>query len=268
MSTGSVLQGVVMAEVQVPQRRRLIDLYTTGREVTMTDDGDGDPIVVYLSKLNDLEQKKCVEKSASARAKLLLMQKDRTDPGRDMYKEQLEAFEIADDTESLIRLIAAPQMAEIEQSIESRVAHEDIWTKNGLLDALREAWEGGLEDEFLKDMEHPDAKRVHGELLKFAQQVEEEVQAAYEDIAHSLRQRPHDDLMDEAVDRLLEVEGNARWIEEYVRWRLFYAVRDPENHRVKYFESRDEVDLLDSRVVDYLNELYEAMSVGGLEGKD
>jgi hypothetical protein len=256
-----------MAEVKVPQRRRLIDLYTTGREVTIADDSDGDPIVIYLAKLNDLEQKKCVEKSASARAKLLLVQRNHADPGRDMYREQLEAFEVSD-TESLIKMIVAPKMAEVEQSIESRIAHDaDTWAKNGLLDALREAWTGGLEDEFLKDPEHEDAKRVHSELLKFAQEVEEEVEAAYEDMAHALRDRPYEELLEDAVDRLLEVESNARWIEEYVRWRLFYAVRDPQDHRSKYFESREEVDLLDSRVVEYLNEMYESVNVAGLEGK-
>lgn len=257
-----------MAEVKVPKKRRLTDLYAKGKYVTLNDDsGEMTPVRVWLSKITDLESKTAIEKSSTARVRHLLMQKDYDHEGRALYIEQLNQLDGLD-KRTLTNIIIAPKMEEQVQSIEARIAAEDEWANDGYLESLREAWNDGLLEAYEKDPEDSDAKRVFDELYRFAEQVEEEAQAVKKDMLESYSDRPFEALMNLAVDRLIDIDGTTVWMDEFNRWRVFYAVKDEDNHRERYFESRDEVDLLDSNIFNRLVDEYDNLVVPTQEGKD
>ena len=257
-----------MAEVNVPKKRRLTDLYQKGKYATLNDDSDeAEGIQVYIAKINDLDQKKAVEKSGAARAKHLIMMHDKSDPGRAYYVEQLNAFD-ADDPDNLISLIIQPKLAEAEMSAEAEIASMEEWSENGYLESLQESWNGGLAETFEVNPEDEDAARVYKELLRFAERVEAEVQSSRKDLVESYAHRSYEELLNLAVDRLIDIDASTAWLDEFNRWRIFYSVRDPENHKERYFESREEVDQLDSEIISELINHYDALTVSAQEGKD
>lgn len=253
--------------VVVPAKRRLTDLYTLGKTIVINDDQDDDPIEVYISKVTDLESKTCVEKSAAARAKYVLMVNDKTSPERDIFIDQLEANDLSD-KDSLIEIVIATKIQESEQSHESRIASEDPWAENNLLISLRQAWVDGLEDRYAEDPEDVDAKRVYDELLKFAREVQEAVEDDRENFKMAFEARPYVDILDEAIDQLIEMEGNGVWVDQFQRWRTFYSVKEVGNKHQRYFESKDEVDRLDNRILRRLIDEYDSLAVSAMEGKD
>lgn len=256
-----------MAEINVPVKRRLTDLYQAGKEVTIGDGDDENTVTVYIAKINDLDHKHAFEKSSAARAKHLVMLHDKNDPGRAFYAEQLTMFE-ATSADNLINLIIQPKMAEAELSIEARLAAEDQWTENNYLESLRESWSTKLEDVFLLDPEDEDASRVHKELMRFAQSVEDDLQAERKELVETYQGRPYAELLELAIDRLIDIDSSTAWVDAYNRWRVFYSVRDPDNHKERYFVSRDEVDELDQVVLNQLIDHYESIAVPVAEGKD
>ena len=257
-----------MADIKVPNKRRLTDLYTFGKEVTINDDSGEDPVTVYLAKITELEQRQAIEKSSAARAKFLKIERDKNDPQRYFYVDQLETITDITSEQALAEIAAAGDLMEVHQSIEARLEEEEEWTKNGYLQSLRDAWIDGAEEDYLKDQEDEDAKRIYTELNRFAEQVEDEFESAKVDVLSDYMNRGIQELLDICVDKLIEIEGSTSWVEEFNRWRLFFAVRDPDNHKERYFESREELDYLSGEVVKTLVDHYESMSVAGTEGKD
>lgn len=260
---------------KVPKKRRLTDLYKVGKTVKFNDDGDdSEAVEVYLAKVNDLEQKKCVERASAERAKFLLLERDKNHPDRAQYLDQLDSLGFLKEKDALIGIIIGQKMSEEEASIEARLAHdEESWGKNNLLDSLREAWDGGMSEEIRKEGEggdeaSADAKRIYEELKRFDAEVQAEVDEIRENMMDAYRQRPQEELITLATDRLIEIEGSNAWVEEFMRWRLFYGVRDPENHSERYFENRQELDDLEPKIFKRLRDEYESMVIGGAEGKD
>lgn len=256
------------SSVKVPAKRRLTDLYHRGKTVRINDDSDNDPIEIYLSKVNDLENKRCIEKASASRAKFLVLQNDKGNPERDLYLDQLNALGL-DNVDSLVGIVSAPKMAEEEASIQSRIEHdEDTWGKDNLLESLREAWRDGAEEDFRSDEPSKDSKRIHDQLEKFDKEVAEEIEVVRQEVEDAYRLQPMSELLEEAVDRLLEIEGSNSWMSEYYAWRLFYAVRETDDHDARYFETREEIDTLDSKILERLIAEYKELEISGVEGKD
>lgn len=258
-----------MADITVPKkRRRLSELYQSGKLVVINDETDGDPAVVWIKKLSDLEQRKCLDKSAHIRTQYLLMERKKDHAGRDKFVEQLIAYSL-DAEESLIGFIVGGKLLEVQQSHESRISEEEEWSKDNYLESLRTLWQDeGLEKKYELNPEDEDAKRVYEELKRFSDQVEEAVAAERDDMIESMRGRPYEDLLSDAVDQLIQTESNVKWIEEFHKWRLFFCVKDPEDHRVPYFEDVEEIEYLPTDVIVRLQDEVEAINVTGLEGKD
>lgn len=258
----------VRDDVRVPRnRRRLTDLYQRGKTLNLNDDSDEDPIEIYISKLNDLEQKQALEKAGGNRARHLAMLHNKNDEGRNFYVEQLTAFE-ATSPESLISLIIQPKFLEEEASVEKRIAAEDEWTQNGYLESLNEAWLSGMEEQYKKDPEDPDAKRIFDELKRYTEQVEEELQSIRSDMIKSYENRPYEELLEKAVDHLIEIDSSTVWLDSYNRWLVFFATREVEDHTVRYFESKEEVDRLDKKILDTILDHLNQITVEISEGKD
>lgn len=236
----------------VPRERRLTDLYRRGKEVTVGDDEGA--IKVYISKISQLENKKAVEKAQAARVRhLRLLHAPKDDPGRAPYEDQLYAFGL-DNIEDLILLANTEKIQEETLAILSRLSQEEgsEWAKDGYLESLREAWNGGMQEAFQVDPENEEAAEIANELLRFEQEVEEEVELVRRQIIEAQSSRPTQELIYEATNRVIEAESNSIWAEEFNRWRLFYAVRYNDNRDERYFLNRQEIDALDDEIYEIL----------------
>ena len=53
------------------KRRRLADLYVRGKEVELND-GSGEPVVVWLHKLNGVDRESCLRRANAAKARFMI----------------------------------------------------------------------------------------------------------------------------------------------------------------------------------------------------
>jgi hypothetical protein len=253
-------------------RRRLTDLYIRGQEVSLEDDAVDEndapepPIVVWVSKISPLENKEAADRAASARATILAAKYfEDTHEDRIVYLDQLSSI---DGREDMINFLIAPKMQEIELSHEAELASEGKWSKDNYYESLREAWAGGLAEKYDEDPKDVDAKKVHAELTKFVNEVEKRVDADRIDMQGEWDIKSDEELRHAVVDRLIESESDYAWLAEFRKWQLFYSVREPNNHKQKYFVAKEEVDSLDPRILHQLVDTFLQLSVDPLEGKD
>lgn len=258
-----------MSEVIAPSRRRLTDLYVTGTEVTLNDgDNQDDAVTVWLSKISPIEQRDAADKATAARAKLLLIKNTPLHSAeRLVYEDQLLDLGLTR-REDWVEFIALNEIQEAELSNQERIASEGEWAKNDYLDALQKAWNDGLGDKYEEDENDEEAKRVYDELMRFTQEVVEATEEDRTNILDKYAADSDDELMKQAVDRIIDAESDFAWMNEFSRWQLFYAVREPNAKKVRYFVEKEEVDALDARIVQTLLEKYREITVDPIEGKD
>lgn len=255
-------------EVIAPTRRRLTDLYVVGKELIFEEDSD-DPIVLWLSKLSPVQQRDAADNATGKRAKLLALKQDPDSDPRQIavFWEQLEDLGVKD-RDSMIEFLAAPKVQEAFAANEARIGSEGKWAKDDYLNALQKAWNDGLSEKYATDEDDEEAKRVYDELLAFTEEVREATEEDKEDILLEFTHLSDDELKKRTIDRAIDAEADFAWVNEFSRWQIYYAVRDPEDHKELYFTSRSEVDDLDPKVTNRILAEYNEMTVDPVEGKD
>jgi hypothetical protein len=264
------------SKVISPKRRRLTDLYLTG-QVLELDDGTGDPIEIYMSKISPLEQRDAAENATKARAGVLLI-KNSPDAAADrlIYEDQI--YDLGLDTrQTWIEFLSAEKVQQTELSIEERLGSEGEWAENDYLKSLQEAWNDGLRDQWIADQSidedsdekaDEEADRVFNELKRFTDLVAVEMEEEIPDIQADYEHISDDELKRDVVNKIIESEADFAWLNEFAHWQVFYSVREPDDHKQRYFEAREEVDGLDNRILTELISKYREMTVDGVEGKD
>jgi hypothetical protein len=257
-----------MSEVIAPTRRRLTDLYVTGQEVKLNDGTEGeDDIVVWLSKISPIEQRDAADKATGARAKILAVKNTELHSERRLqYEDQVLDLGLIG-RQDWIDFLSINDLQEAELSNQERIASEDEWSKNDYLDALQKAWNEGLRETFEKDENDEEAKRVYDELKRFTELVIEATESDKEHIVVKYEGKSDDELLTSVIDKIIEAESDFAWMNEFSRWQLFYAVREPNAHKVRYFVDKGEVDALDIRIINILLDAYREMTVDPQEGK-
>lgn len=251
------------------KKRRLADLYITGRPCKV-DDGTGDSVEVWLQKPSPIEHETCIRRANAARARTLIVRQDRqSEEWQSVYSD----VEDAGDREWLISYLIAEEVHDARSSVEARLAAEEEWNKDDYLQGLYDAWEGtqdspGLKDDFARDPEHEEAKKVFEAMKAFTDLVNEEVEANAEVFKEVYEDVDDETLRLKAVERWLEAKANSAWLRELSLTEIFYAVREPDDHNRRYFDRREDVDLLAPEVLGQLRAAYNALSVEPLEGKD
>lgn len=244
-------------------KRRLTDLYQIGKEITF-DDGSGEPVAVYVRKLNPIDQETAIRKANAARARVYATGRDIES---DEYAELLsQAIEIGT-REDLIAYLIQGRLAEFTEAKEAELAAEEEWAEDSYLEGLREAWEGTLQERYLIDKEDSEARHVYEELQRFAGLVTpylEDEKAALEQLYVD---KDLAELRELVADQLVTISADIAWVREYRKCELWLATRDPET-KGRYFESRDEVDQLPAEVHNRLMEEYQSLNVSVPEGKD
>ena len=265
------------SKVIAPKRRRLTDLYLTGQELTINDDSGEDPIEIYMSKISPIEQRDAADNATKARAGVLVIKNSpNAAADRLIYEDQLYDLGL-DSREGWVEFLGAEKIQQAELSAEERLGSEGEWAENDYLKSLQEAWNDGLRDKWIANAaidedsdEEPDeeANKIYDELKRFTDLVREEMVGEVEAIHAEYEHKSDDDLKRDVVNRIIESEADFAWLNEFAHWQLFYAVRESDDHKQRYFESREEVDALDNRILTELIAKYREMTVEGVEGKD
>lgn len=260
----------------VRKRRRLTDLYMIGKELTFNDsfdDDDGessgeDAVVVWLNKLSPIEQRDSADQATKARAGVLALKNSPSlAPERLLYEDQI--YDLGLDTRALqVEFLATPKIQEGEQSNEERLAAEPEWADDQYLTSLREAWSDSLYEKWVEDPEDPEAKKVYDELKRFTNEVAAATEDERENILAEYEHVSDEEIFKDTVDKIIESEADFAWMNEFACWQVFYAVREPSDHKRRYFESREEVGCLDNRILSEIVREYREMTVDGVEGKD
>jgi hypothetical protein len=258
-------------EVIAPTRRRLTDLYVVGREVSFEIPGmeDEEPLVVWLSKLSPIQQRDAADSATSARAKLLALKNDPDSNPRQVavIREQLEDLGVKE-RDAMIEFLISPKVQEAFAANEARIGSEGKWAKDDYLTSLQKAWNDGLSEKYATNEDDEDAKRVYDELLKFTEEVREATEEDREDIKLEFEHTSDEELAEKCLIRAIDAEADFAWVNEFSRWQIFYAVREPDDHKQQYFVSRSEVDDLDPKILNRLLTEYNEMTVDPTEGKD
>lgn len=252
--------------------KRLGDLYVVGKEIFVGDDSGDEPIKVWLQKLNPADHSIAIKKSNAQRAKLMgLLKKPITAcPQCGVKADDAETLQSMLDTiystdrDILVEYLIARPLLDRSEAIRSELAAEDEWAKDEYLKGLDEAWED-LQWEPSDD--DPDYLRVKTERERFIKSVEDAVIKEREYLIRQWDGIQDEELFDSVLKKQIENEADLAWFREYQLCQLWLGVRTAENHNIRYFEDRAEVGTLQSEVLDYLLEQFDAVSVDINEGK-
>lgn len=261
-----------LASVSViaPKRRRLSDLFVVGKELEF-DDGQGDPIKIWIQKLTQGETQQAVEAARPAKTKITAIKRLPEDhPAKLRYLDELES-EGFDDEESLISYLIQNKLEEARLSAEAKIAAEDEWAKDDYLIGLQSAWNEELEEIWIKRDEDADlesADRVYEELRRYTDQVEKEIESAKQELIYEYDDLSLQALQRKAVNKLIEDHGDNALLAAFRKQQIFFATRTAEDHSQLYFESVNEIDKLPTPIHSKILITYLEMSVDNIEGKE
>jgi hypothetical protein len=256
-------------------QRRLDDLYVLGRPYTLDDLSGGEPVEVWLQKLDPLDADKTLRKANAAKARLLMTRADEdSDEWLEMYAD---VASFSDD--SLREYLIQEDLAEFADSREAELSAEPEWADEGYLQGLRDAWNGTRDEPGLREREEGDTERDKclAELKRFTEAVNEHLDSERQNLLSDLADKPIEDLRKRAVKRFIEVRASAVWMTEFRTCEIAYGVRDASNHSRYYFGAKgketEEVDIVRVRrlppeVFSALGEAYAELVVPPQEGKD
>lgn len=252
--------------VVAPKRRRLGDLYMVGQVIELNDNTGDDPIEVYLQKISPIEQRDAADYGTKARASILSM-KNAPIEEKVLYEDQLGDMGL-EHREDFIDFLASSRIDELRLSAEQRIAAEDGWAKDDYLNSLQQAWNDGVRDTWVSTDDDLEANRIYDELKRYTDEVDKALEVDKQDVYSEFDLIETDELRTKVIDKIIEMEADFAWMNEFSFYQAFYATRDPENHDERYFESIDEVKCLDTRILAEIIGAYREMTVEGVEGKD
>lgn len=257
-----------------PKKRRLSDLYVTGKEVVLND-GQGE-VKVWLRKLSQLEHEAAMRKAAAAKARVLMI---RNQPDDEEWLAVYAEIDELGGRSAFVEYVIAEELSQVQESREAELAASEEWSKDHYIQGLRDAWEGdaeapGLRDRYIEEPDDPEAKKVFGEIKRFTELVDEQVAAERERLIKDLEGVSDEELRSRAVTRYLEIQAGITWVREFQRAQVLYATRDNDDHDKYYFvnqmgkPARAEVDLLAPETLGALKRAYAELEVDPAEGKD
>lgn len=254
--------------VNVVTTRKLSDLYRRGIEIAIGDESEEEPVRLWLQKLNPVENESAIRSANMVRVRLLMAKRDSSS---DEYVAMM-ADVVDYDRDQLIEYLASFKIATEAEALEAEVAEADGWTKDDYLQSLHDSWEeGGLKERYHAQEtkgDDVDAQRCFDEIERYTKGVQKRLDQETENAAADYGTEPTDKLIETMVEQLFKMQGDLQWILEYRKQELFFGVRCVEDHKQRYFTSRDEIDELESEVVGRLVEEFAALNVSGTQGKD
>lgn len=252
------------------KRRRLGDLYVLGKELVIND-GMGESVTVWIHKLNDIDREAIIRRANATKARHLI----------DAGNEDSEVFQSAwgqvreyEDREALVAVVIADEVVKYRRRAEAELGEDEAtWGKDSYLQGLVDAWFGddhneGLTYTHITHPDDPEVVRVMGELNRFSQEVSKRVAEEADRLEREWADVPDDMLWNKAAHRLLERRGDEVFTKEFQRQQMFYAVREPDDHKKRYFGTIDEVDDLPEKIRQQIQWAYNEIVVDPHEAKD
>lgn len=262
------------AQIDLPRRRRLSDLYVRGIEVELNDDEDNDPVKIWMHKISPLENKQAMDQANAIRAKLMAARfvRDESEVRLTIFSEA-EMAGLFSDRNKMIDYIKDGELTQARMSIEAQLADDEEWKKNDYLEGLRAAWngedeDGGMRKRYSLNPEDPEAKAVFDELKRYVEKVEELLERDRKRLRREEDRTTERELRDLVVDKLIESEADNVWYGEFRKRQLYYAIREVDDHTQRYFNTPDELDTLDDKLIPLLLEKFDEVNVAPDEGKD
>lgn len=234
--------------------RRLTDLYLVG-EPLVIDDGSGDPIEVFIRKLNPVDHEKAMSRANSARSRAAANQRD---PESDGYQEVMGTL-LDFDKEALMAYLLEDARVSKQAVVEAERAADEEWSKDDYL--------AGLQQVDLETVDDEEKTRITTELDRFYKGVSDELDKRAEDLKADLELKDTEGLRKMVFDKLYEVHISMAWMTEFRRCEMWLATREPDK-KTYYFRDRSEIDELPLEVFILLQSAYRNLSVDPLEGKD
>jgi hypothetical protein len=242
------------------KKRRLTDLYVVGKEIVL-DDGRGDPITVWLQKLNPIEHETAMRRAAGVRA--------RVSAGKDQAEVEMAEDEAAQlGREGWIEYLISDTLSRKLQAIEAEVAAEEEWSEDGYLQGLKDVWEASMKKLYEDEPEAPEAIAVKERLQEFQDALEKRIEGERDSLRKDYESKSDEDLLRRASDKLMATRADLAWLTEFRKCEVWLATREPENHREKYFTSREELDDLSHEAIVRLMTEYSDLNLDPNEGKD
>lgn len=253
----------------MPKNKKLFSLYVVGEELTITDGDQSE--TVWIQKLNQNEHENAYRRANQKRATFLALRKSLNDEEILALKGEYEAT--FSDRDSMIDYLVNDKIARVMEAREAELAATDEWAKENYYQGLLDAWHDGLfESHALGEVEgnvdYEEAKTVYAEMERFADQLNEKLDAESKRERRDYESWDLQKLDDEVTRKLIEAEADSRWLNEYKMCEIYHAVREADNHRTNYFDSRSEVDEIPLETLLQLLKAYAEISLGLTEGKD
>lgn len=241
--------------------RRLSDLFVVGREVTF-DDGQGEPVKVWLQKISPLDHSTALRRANQARAKVVARQLDDTSEWEVSLTEAVEMTRAAK-----IDYLVMDEITGKIPAWEAELADEEEWKKDGYLQGLKDSWEDGMSKRYADDPTDEEAAHVFNEMQRYTDLVQKQIEGERENRTRDFDTQDEEWLNHKVAEKLNQAKGDIAWLNEFRRSEIWLAVRDPRNHNERYFDSREELDLLSQPVLIRLLTEYSEISVDPTEGK-
>lgn len=266
------------------KRLHLRDLFRTGKEVKFdveTDQGSQE-IVLWMRKPTAGQQDEALNKARGQQARRRNLYKDKESDHYMAYWADVEDIEHKDE---LVEQIFKFEKQKLKQQAFNDVLYneeyiprnedgEPKWGENNqqyldLLMAIQNRMEEvvnfneELEEEdknlWIKFEEDEELQRLEEERESFEQAVDERYEALRAEFVNVEKLKTMEDLKKLLMKKLVDSDTSLAWYEEYRKWMLFFASRDPEDRTKSYFSHPDEVLELPAMVLqileDQLNDL-------------
>ena len=246
-------------------RRRLTDLYSRGEEFKI-DDGEGEPIVLWIRKMTPADAELAYLKASAKRASFLAMGKE--DPPSETYvalRSEIDQFS----KEHLVLWNTTTEMLKIEPQVEARVSFLDEWSKEGYLRSLQERVEDPDFSRKAEELpEDEEVVRVTSELERFKAQVVAEVERERSSVERQMEDTSIEELGDKVLQSMLESQADQAWLSEFQKCQIWRCVFDGVNRQERVFVSREGVNELQAEAVARISEVIDRIHVPDQEGKD
>lgn len=251
-------------------RRRLGDLYVRGKKIEI-DDGSGDPVCVWLQKLNEIDREAILRRASAGKARYLI-EAEKED--NELFLATLANVRDFVDRDGTIAITIAEEVSRVRQRLEAQMTHdENGWGKDEKIQRLIDAWTGsddtpGLAAAFAEDENDPEALKVKAEIETYEADLDAAVESETERLKLDWESFSDLELARAASREVLKRRANDEFMKEWGRQQIFYCVRDPDDHYKRYFATMAEVDDLHEQVREQLDRHCNTLFVDLAEGKD
>lgn len=253
----------------MPKTKKLFSLYVVGKELKISDGNETE--TVWLQKLNQNEHENAFRRANAKRSAFLAKRKDLTD--EEVLALQGQYEDTLSDADSMIDFLVNDKIARVVEAREAELAATDEWSKENYYQGLLDSWNDGFKEAYHlgEGEENPDyeeAVSVYKEMERFTKQLDDKLTIERDRERREYENWSLQKLEDEVTRKLIEGEADTRWLNEYKLSEIYHSVREVDNHRTNYFDSRAELDEIPVEILVELLQAYAELGVGVTEGKD